>query len=112
MVNLQRVAARAALPLRKTSKMDMKPLGSYPVPPEEYKKWEGRSQCQGGEIHQSISSYQQKIMWNWFQTFPARWYGRFSAWAWSFFWPALVIYGIIEKCKYDVDKSYKAKHWY
>merc|ERR1712080_220341 len=64
--------------LRKTPKKDQTRLGTYPVPPEQYVWWQNRFQVPGGQIQQSFTPYQQKVMWQYFWNFPSRWYWRFS----------------------------------
>eukprot|EP00403_Amphidinium_massartii_P038620 CAMPEP_0178444152 /NCGR_PEP_ID=MMETSP0689_2-20121128/39327_1 /TAXON_ID=160604 /ORGANISM="Amphidinium massartii, Strain CS-259" /LENGTH=126 /DNA_ID=CAMNT_0020068309 /DNA_START=83 /DNA_END=464 /DNA_ORIENTATION=+ len=84
-MSLRRAVIRAselAAPLRKTPKRDQARLGTYPVPPEAHIWWSNRFQVPGGEIKQSFSMFQQKIMWQWFWNAPARWYWRLSKWAW------------------------------
>merc|ERR1712187_591674 len=71
-----------AQPLRKTSKKDQTRLGTYPIPPEAYVWWQNRYRVPGGEIKQSFSPYQQKIMWQYLWNLPSRWYWRYSKWAW------------------------------
>ncbi|CAJ1450424.1 unnamed protein product, partial [Effrenium voratum] len=96
--SLRRVVTRSSelLSLRKTSQRDQARLGSYPVPPEAefemfaYIWWCNRFQAglmvrvvPGGEIKQTFSHLQQKIMWQWFWNAPGRWYWRLSAWVCS-----------------------------
>merc|ERR1711924_241362 len=59
-----------AAPLRKTPKRDQARLGTYPVPPVAAIWWMNRMQVPGGQIQQSMSPYQMKIMWQYFWNFP------------------------------------------
>mmetsp|Transcript_11938 Transcript_11938/g.17860 ORF Transcript_11938/g.17860 Transcript_11938/m.17860 type:complete len:116 (-) Transcript_11938:70-417(-) len=115
-MSLRRAVVRASevtLPLRKTSRRDMQRLGSYPVPAEAYLWWLNRFQVPGGEIKQSFSPYQQKIMWQWFWNAPARWYWRLSKWAWPIGVPYLIIYIFAYKsCEADVESGIRAKAWW
>eukprot|EP00437_Effrenium_voratum_P008473 CAMPEP_0181427948 /NCGR_PEP_ID=MMETSP1110-20121109/16428_1 /TAXON_ID=174948 /ORGANISM="Symbiodinium sp., Strain CCMP421" /LENGTH=134 /DNA_ID=CAMNT_0023551163 /DNA_START=65 /DNA_END=467 /DNA_ORIENTATION=+ len=111
-MSLRRVVTRSSelLSLRKTSQRDQARLGSYPVPPEAYIWWCNRFQVPGGEIKQTFSHLQQKIMWQWFWNAPGRWYWRLSAWAWPVGVPALLMYIFVYKsCECDVEQSIKAK---
>merc|ERR1712166_567208 len=94
----------AAAPLRKTPKRDQARLGTYPVPPEQAIWWMNRMQVPGGQIQQSFSPYQQKVMWQYFWNFPTRWYWRLSKWAWPVFVPSILVYVFIFKsCQLDVE---------
>eukprot|EP00811_Abedinium_folium_P017308 NODE_26235_length_558_cov_5.227378.p1 GENE.NODE_26235_length_558_cov_5.227378~~NODE_26235_length_558_cov_5.227378.p1 ORF type:complete len:116 (-),score=28.04 NODE_26235_length_558_cov_5.227378:188-535(-) len=107
-----RVNQTAAL-LRKTTARDCTRLGSYPVPPEASVLWKNRFQVPGGQIQQSMSPYQQKIMWQYFWNYPARWYWRFSKWAWPVGVPCLIVYVFIYRsCKADVEADIRAKAWW
>merc|ERR1712129_339110 len=99
-MSLRRAIARASevtLPLRKTSARDQRRIGIYPVPPESAIWWRNRFQVPGGEIKQTFSPYQQKIMWQYFWGFPSRWYGRLSKWAWPLGVPTLIFYIVVYK---------------
>lgn len=115
-MSLRRAIARVSettLPLRKTSARDQLRLGSYPVPPEAHIWWANRSQVPGGEIKQTFSHLQQKIMWQWFWNAPARWYWRLSSLAWPAGVPCLLMYIFVYKsCECDVEASIKAKTWW
>ncbi|CAE8586443.1 unnamed protein product [Polarella glacialis] len=88
-------------------------VGTYPVPPETCIWWANRSQVPGGEIKQTFSHLQQKIMWQWFWNAPARWYWRLSAWAWPLGVPALIMYIFVYKsCESDVEAGIRAKAWW
>ncbi|CAK9095942.1 Uncharacterized protein SCF082_LOCUS45061, partial [Durusdinium trenchii] len=103
-MSLRRAVTRTSelLSLRKTSQRDQLRLGSYPVPPEAYIWWCNRSQVPGGEIKQTFSHFQQKIMWQWFWNAPTRWYWRLSSWAWPVGVPALLMYIFVYKsCECD-----------
>merc|ERR1712099_132977 len=99
MGSLRRAIARVSestLPLRKTSKKDQTRIGVYPVPPEACIWWKNRYQVPGGEIKQSFSPYQQKIMW--------RWFWRLSKWAWPIGVPCVIMYVFVYKsCEADVE---------
>eukprot|EP00927_Polykrikos_kofoidii_P063730 TRINITY_DN58596_c0_g1_i1.p3 TRINITY_DN58596_c0_g1~~TRINITY_DN58596_c0_g1_i1.p3 ORF type:complete len:117 (-),score=13.93 TRINITY_DN58596_c0_g1_i1:110-460(-) len=106
-------ASEAALPLRKTPKFHQKRLGTYPVPPETTIWWLNRYQVPGGQIQQSFSPYQQKIMWQYLWNGPSRWYWRLSKWAWPVFVPAGLVYVFIYKsCEADVEADIRAKAWW
>merc|ERR1712150_154892 len=110
-----RTAARVrqCLPSRGTPAIMKKRLGVYPVPPEECIKWNNRYQVPGGQIQQSFSPYQMKIMWQYFWNFPSRWYWRLSKWAWPVGVPCLLVYVFIYKsCEADVEADIRAKSWY
>mmetsp|Transcript_15685 Transcript_15685/g.27505 ORF Transcript_15685/g.27505 Transcript_15685/m.27505 type:complete len:116 (-) Transcript_15685:102-449(-) len=115
-MSLRRAIARvsqATSPLRKTSARDQKLIGSYPVPPEAHIWWANRSQVPGGEIKQTFSHFQQKIMWQWLHNMPARWYWRLSAWAWPVGVPCLTMYIFVYKsCEADVEAGIRGKAWY
>mmetsp|Transcript_72129 Transcript_72129/g.215215 ORF Transcript_72129/g.215215 Transcript_72129/m.215215 type:complete len:116 (+) Transcript_72129:90-437(+) len=115
-MSLRRAIARvseATLPLRKTSKKDQTRLGVYPVPPEAHIWWQNRYQVPGGEIKQTFSPYQQKIMWQFFWNAPTRWYWRLSKWAWPVGVPCLIMYIFVYKsCEADVEADIKAKAWW
>mmetsp|Transcript_72641 Transcript_72641/g.160403 ORF Transcript_72641/g.160403 Transcript_72641/m.160403 type:complete len:115 (+) Transcript_72641:75-419(+) len=114
-MSLRRAVVRTSelLSLRKTSARDNLRVGSYPVPPEAYLWWQNRSQVPGGEIKQTFSHFQQKIMWQWFWNAPTRWYWRLSAWAWPVGVPCLLMYIFVYKsCECDVEASIKAKYWW
>mmetsp|Transcript_41112 Transcript_41112/g.116392 ORF Transcript_41112/g.116392 Transcript_41112/m.116392 type:complete len:116 (+) Transcript_41112:73-420(+) len=115
-MSLRRAIVRArevAQPLRKTSKKDQTRLGTYPVPPEAYVWWQNRYQVPGGEIKQSFSPYQQKIMWQWLWNTPSRWYWRMSKWSWQFGVPTLIFYIFVYKsCEKDVEADIRAKSWW
>eukprot|EP00928_Gymnodinium_smaydae_P098964 TRINITY_DN9325_c0_g1_i2.p1 TRINITY_DN9325_c0_g1~~TRINITY_DN9325_c0_g1_i2.p1 ORF type:complete len:116 (-),score=18.06 TRINITY_DN9325_c0_g1_i2:69-416(-) len=115
-MSLRRAIARvsvATLPLRKTPKRDQVRLGSYPVPPEAKIWWQNRFQVPGGQIVQSMSPYQQKIMWQWFWNGPSRWYWRLSKWAWPIGVPCALMYVFVYKsCKADVEADIRAKSWW
>jgi len=113
---LRRAAARVSQisqPLRKTPGFHQKRLGSYPVPPEASIWWLNRFQVPGGHILQSMSPFQQKIMWQYFHNFPSRWYWRLSKWVWPVFAPGLMCYIFVYKsCEADVEADIRAKAWY
>jgi hypothetical protein len=115
-MSLRRAIARTseiAAPLRKTPKRDQLRIGTYPVPPEAAIWWMNRMQVPGGQIQQSFSPYQQKIMWQYFWNFPSRWYWRLSKWAWPVFIPAILVYVFIFKsCQLDVEADIRQKAWY
>mmetsp|Transcript_57282 Transcript_57282/g.168194 ORF Transcript_57282/g.168194 Transcript_57282/m.168194 type:complete len:116 (-) Transcript_57282:152-499(-) len=112
-MSLRRAVARVSEVssiLRKTSAKDQRRLGTYPVPPEARLWWMNRYQVPGGEIKQSFSPYQQKIMWQYFWNFPARWYWRMSSWAWPVGVPALIVYIFVFKTmEKDVEADLRAQ---
>mmetsp|Transcript_22621 Transcript_22621/g.41665 ORF Transcript_22621/g.41665 Transcript_22621/m.41665 type:complete len:117 (+) Transcript_22621:101-451(+) len=106
-------ASQTAAPLRKTPVRDQTRLGTYPVPPESYVLWKNRFQVPGGEIRQSFSPYQQKVMWQYFWAAPTRWYWRMSKWAWPIFTPMFLFYIFVYKsCQYDVEADIRAHSWW
>mmetsp|Transcript_90318 Transcript_90318/g.251294 ORF Transcript_90318/g.251294 Transcript_90318/m.251294 type:complete len:116 (+) Transcript_90318:87-434(+) len=115
-MSLRRAIVRAsevAMPLRRTSRKDMTRVGVYPVPPETRIWWDNRYQVPGGEIKQTFSPYQQKIMWQWFWNAPSRWYWRTSKWAWPIGVPGLIFYIFVYKsCEADVEADIRAKSWW
>lgn len=115
-MSLLRAIARASKeinPLRKSSKKDQLRIGTYPVPPEAQIWWQNRFQVPGGQIVQSFSPYQQKIMWQYFWNFPSRWYWRTSKWAWPIGVPCLIVYIFVFKSmEADVEADIRAKAWW
>merc|ERR1712226_653988 len=115
-MSLRRAIVRAkeiALPLRKSPAKDQKRIGTYPVPPEAFIWWLNRFQVPGGQIVQSFSPYQQKIMWQYWWNFPSRWYGRLSKWAWPIFVPYSLCYIFVyQSCAADVEADIRAKAWW
>merc|ERR1719333_1805328 len=107
---LLRAVARASAPLRKTPAFHQKRIGTYPVPPEAKILWQNRFQVPGGQIVQSFTPYQQKIMWQYAWNFPSRWYWRLSKWAWPVGVPCLLVYVFIYKsCEADAEADIRAK---
>uniref|UniRef100_A0A7S1AS65 Cytochrome b-c1 complex subunit 8 n=1 Tax=Noctiluca scintillans TaxID=2966 RepID=A0A7S1AS65_NOCSC len=115
-MSLRRAIARAsevALPLRKTTARDSLRIGTYPVPPEQYVWWKNRFQVPGGQIQQSISPFQQKVMFQYFHNGPSRWYYRFSKWTWPIAVPCLITYIIVNKsCEADVEADIRKNAWW
>merc|ERR1719162_39405 len=115
-MSLRRAVARVSevtAPLRKTTKRDQTRIGIYPVPPEAAIWWANRFQVPGGQITQSFSPFQQKIMWQYWWNSPSRWYGRLSKWAWPVFVPYAICYIFIYKsCEADVEADIRAKAWW
>mmetsp|Transcript_140876 Transcript_140876/g.248741 ORF Transcript_140876/g.248741 Transcript_140876/m.248741 type:complete len:116 (-) Transcript_140876:166-513(-) len=112
---LRRAIARVSVanPLRKTTKRDQARVGTYPVPPEAAIWWGNRFQVPGGQITQSFTPYQQKVMWQYFWNGPSRWYWRLSKWAWPVFMPSLLTYIFIYRsCQLDVEQDIRQKSWY
>mmetsp|Transcript_50501 Transcript_50501/g.134291 ORF Transcript_50501/g.134291 Transcript_50501/m.134291 type:complete len:119 (+) Transcript_50501:765-1121(+) len=63
-----------------------------------------RFQVPGGQIQQSISPFQQKVMFQYFHNGPSRWYYRSSKWTWPIAVPCLITYIIVNKsCDGDVQ---------
>jgi len=73
----------------------------------------GRCQVPGGQIQQTVSPYQQKIMWQFFWNAPQRWYWRLSRWAFPVITPYLIMYLFVYKaCEADVEEDIRSKTWY
>ncbi|KAF8821089.1 hypothetical protein IE077_002474 [Cardiosporidium cionae] len=121
------------LPGRVTPHREQKPLGSYPVPPEAELVWKNRLTARGGFIAQTISPYQQKIIFPFWHTLPARldiykcinsinlthasdyfcsWWARFSVGWWHWTWPFILTVIILKKMFHDAEKEIKDKFWW
>mmetsp|Transcript_46869 Transcript_46869/g.123939 ORF Transcript_46869/g.123939 Transcript_46869/m.123939 type:complete len:116 (-) Transcript_46869:79-426(-) len=112
---LRRAAARvrnATQPLRKAPEWEQKRLGKYPVPPETHVWWLNRTTAPGGYVMQSVSPYQQKIMWQWFHNFPTRWYTRVTKHTFPTFIPALTFYILWKIVTYDVEENLRNRNWF
>merc|ERR1712182_147062 len=59
----------------------------------------------GGQIQQSVSPYQLKIMWQYFYNAPSKWYWRFSEWMWPVLMPALMFFILWQKIKADAEEE-------
>ncbi|SBS83197.1 conserved Plasmodium protein, unknown function [Plasmodium ovale] len=97
---------------RETPKFEQKPLGSYPVPPEAEMMWRNRHTAYGGYIQQTVSPFQQKIMYPFWHMAFARWWAKFSAYLWWWIWPFAITNVILYKMFYDAKKYVQQKHWY
>ncbi|KAF8819619.1 hypothetical protein IE077_000752, partial [Cardiosporidium cionae] len=100
------------LPGRVTPHREQKPLGSYPVPPEAELVWKNRLTSRGGFIAQTISPYQQKILFPFWHTLPARWWARFSVGWWHWSWPFILTVIILKKMYHDAENEIKDKFWW
>jgi len=109
---LRRAIGRAALPTRITTNMNRKCVGSYPIPPETYVWWKNRWQVPVGEIRQSVSPFQLKMMWQYFYNFPARWYWRISNWMWPAVMPCIMFFIMWQKVKADAEEETRLHSWY
>eukprot|EP00397_Hematodinium_sp_SG-2012_P035413 GEMP01038092.1.p1 GENE.GEMP01038092.1~~GEMP01038092.1.p1 ORF type:complete len:122 (-),score=16.53 GEMP01038092.1:1574-1939(-) len=95
------------------TEQNMKSLGKYPVPPDQYIFWKNRWQVPGGQIEQSFSGTQQKIMWQYFYQAPSTWWNRFSDNTWTLGVQSLIFYLFVYKmCEADVEEDIRAKTWF
>jgi len=92
---------------------DAKCLGKYPVPLDEIIWWKNRFQVPGGQVEQSWSSTQQKIVWPYFHSNPGKWWHRINIMAYLVFCPAIIVYLVFYKsCEADVEENIRMKTWY
>jgi len=92
---------------------EAKALGTYPVPPDQFIWWKNRYQVPGGQIEQTVSQFQQKVMWQYFHSNPGKWWNRLSIGGWIMGTPCLVFYILMYKmCEADVEEDIRSKIWY
>ncbi|CRG95288.1 conserved Plasmodium protein, unknown function [Plasmodium gallinaceum] len=108
----QRNIIRDNVVKKATPKFEQKPLGKYPIPPEAEMTWKNRHTAYGGYIQQTISPFQQKIMYPFWHMAMARWWAKFSSYLWWWIWPFALTNLILYKMFYDAKKQVKNKHWY
>jgi len=91
----------------------MKPLGKYPVPLDQTIFWKNRYQVPGGQVEQSLSQFQQKVMWQYFYQNPGKWWNRMSINGWILGCPCLIFYILWYKMQEaDVEEDIRLKTWY
>ena len=95
-----------------STQKNRKTVGHYPIPDETYCWWKNRWQVPGGQIQQSVSPYQLKIMWQYFYNAPSKWYWRFSEWMWPVLMPALMFFVLWQKIKADAEEEVRLHSWY
>ncbi|EUD65706.1 hypothetical protein C922_03954 [Plasmodium inui San Antonio 1] len=108
----QRSPIRDHVVKKETPKFEQKPLGSYPIPPEAEMMWRNRHTAYGGYIQQTISPFQQKIMYPFWHMALARWWAKFSSYVWWWIWPFAITNLILLKMFRDAKKYVQQKHWY
>ncbi|SJK85849.1 conserved Plasmodium protein, unknown function [Babesia microti strain RI] len=96
--------SQSCIPLKITPKYHQKPLGSYPIPPEQEMLWKNRRKCYGGFYQQSISPFQLKIFYPLIHQFPARFWAKLSQGWWWVYWPALMTLFVLYKINYENDR--------
>ncbi|CAD2086067.1 conserved Plasmodium protein, unknown function [Plasmodium vinckei lentum] len=111
-ISFQRNLVHDNIIKKETPKHEQKPLGSYPVPPEAEMMWRNRHTAYGGYIQQTISPFQQKIVYPFWHMALARWWAKFSSYLWWWIWPFAITHIILWKMFRDAKKYVEQKHWY
>lgn len=102
----------AALPSRSTTHSHQKRLGSFPVAKTEKIWWSCRWQVPGGQIMQSVSTFQQKILWSSNKDFFWRWFRMAHLFGNQMFIPIMMMHVVWLAMQHDAEDAIRYTNWW